>query len=94
MIRGVPQFDELYGQEVVIDTGAPYVFLGTLIATQAEFFVLTDCDAHDLRDTQTTREKYVLNSRKFGFAVNRNTIWVHRRDVVAISRLSDVVLED
>jgi hypothetical protein len=86
-----PQWKDLFGELVVLDLASPYVFLGRLVERQDEFLLLADADAHDLRDTQTTREKYVLACRGHGINPNRRWAWVSLREVVAVSRLNDVI---
>ena len=58
-----------------------------------EHLELTDADFHDLRDTQTSRENYVAASQTTGIKRNRKRLLVARGEVVAISRLEDVVDE-
>jgi hypothetical protein len=85
--------DEFLNQKVIIDCASMYVCLGTLLRTDDHFMELKNADIHDLRDTQTTRENYVAASRATGIKRNRKRALVSRRDVVAISRLEDVVDE-
>ena len=47
--------------------------------------------AHDLRDTATTREEYVVAARRHGVAPNRTKVFVRTGDVVSVSALSDVI---
>jgi hypothetical protein len=88
-----PSFDDLLGQNVVIDVSSPYVYVGRFVETRGEYLLLADADVHDLRDTSTTREKYVLAVRGHGVNANRRWVWVSRREVVGISRLDDVVAD-
>ena len=88
-----PLFDDLLGEVVVLDLSSPYVYLGRLAEMRGEYLLLSDADAHDLRDTATTREKYVLNARNHGVNANRRWVWVSRREIVGISRLDDIVNE-
>ena len=83
--------ERLRGKAVVLDLAARWVYLGTLKGWDALHFVLTDADAHDLRDTSTTREMYVLEAARHGVAANRKRVLVRRDDVVGISRLGDVL---
>lgn len=85
--------DSLLGEVVVLDLASPYVYLGRLVSVDAEHLVLEEADCHDLRDTTTTREKYVLDCRRHGFGPNRRQVWVNRREIVGVSRLEDVVEE-
>lgn len=83
--------EELIGALVVIDVVSPYVYLGKLVEHRADFLLLDDVDVHDLRDVNTTREKYVLDSRVHGIRANRRRVWLSLREVVGISRLDEVL---
>ena len=84
---------ELIGQQVVIDLRSEYVCLGTLTRADDHFLELKNADLHDLRDTDTTRELYVAESWATGIKRNRKRLLLVRREVVAITRLEDVVGE-
>ncbi|HJT30599.1 MAG TPA: hypothetical protein VJ783_00935 [Pirellulales bacterium] len=88
-----PKFEQLSSELVVLDLSSQFVYVGRLVELQGDFLVLAEADAHDLRDSATTREKYVLAARDHGINVNRRWVWVSRREVVGISRLADVVGE-
>ena len=83
----------LEGELVVLDLSSPYVYLGRLVSDRGDCLVLEDVDAHDLRDTATSREKYVLDCRMHGIHANRRKVWVRKSDVVAVSRLDDVLVD-
>jgi hypothetical protein len=83
---------EMIGQEVVVDVASPYVFLGTLIGEDRHYLILDDADAHDLRDTNTSRELYIVETRRLGIRSNRKRVWVRLSEVVSISALADVVI--
>ena len=85
--------DELIGVKVVIDLRSPYVCLGTLLRAGEHFVELRNADLHDLRDTDTTRELYVAESRATGIKRNRKRLLLARAEIVAVSRLEDVVDE-
>lgn len=82
---------ELIGQKVVVDMRSTYVCLGTLENADEHFLQLRSADLHDFRDTQTSREIYVADSNATGIKRNRKRVLVSRADMVAISRLEDVV---
>src|SRR4051794_29773015 len=84
---------ELVGQAVVVDLSSPFVCLGTLTRVDDHFLELKNADLHDLRDTETTRENYVAASKGTGVKRNRKRVYLVRREVVAVSRLADVVDE-
>lgn len=85
--------DEFLGESVVVDLRSRYVCLGTLKKSGTVFLELHDADLHDLRDTETTRELYVAESYATGIKRNRRRVLVAVADVVAISKLADVVDE-
>lgn len=87
-----PILDALLGREVVIDVSSPYVYVGKLTDADAKYFVLEHADVHDLRDTTTTRENYVVDSRRLGVRTNRERVLVRVDEVVSISALDDVIV--
>jgi ABC-type microcin C transport system duplicated ATPase subunit YejF len=86
-----PMLTEMVGAKVVIDLQSPFVALGTLQRIDEQFLELRNADLHDLRDTDTTRENYVAESRATGVKRNRRRLVLFRHEVVAIARLDDVV---
>jgi hypothetical protein len=85
--------EELVGLKVVIDFRSEFVALGTLKRIDAEFLELKNADLHDLRDTDSTRELYVVGSAKTGIKRNRKSVLISRRDIIAVARFEDVALE-
>jgi hypothetical protein len=86
-----PLLTSLLEKEVVLDVAGPYVFLGRLVGGDEKYLALADADVHDLRDTATTREEYVIAARRHGVAPNRTRVFVRTADVVSISALKDVI---
>jgi small nuclear ribonucleoprotein (snRNP)-like protein len=84
---------ELVGEKVVIDLRSTFVCLGMLAGVDEHFLELKNADLHDLRDTQSTREIYVAESVATGIKRNRKRVLISRPEVVAISRLDEVVDE-
>src|SRR5688500_20282235 len=66
-----PLIAGLVGREVVLDVAGPYVYIGRLTGGDEKSLLLEDADVHDLRDTATTREEYVVAARRHGVAPNR-----------------------
>jgi small nuclear ribonucleoprotein (snRNP)-like protein len=85
--------DEFLEARVVIDLVSPYVCLGRLVKYDDHFLEMRNADLHDLRDTDTTRELYVIDSVATGIKRNRKRVLIRRSEVVAISKLEDVVDE-
>ena len=85
--------DEFIESKVVIDLVSPYVCLGKLARYDDHFLEVKNADLHDLRDTETTRELYIADSVATGIKRNRKRVLIRRSEVVAISKLEDVVDE-
>src|SRR6266851_10073021 len=91
---GAPvMLEEMIGEKVVVDLRSEYVALGTLLRVDEHFLELRNADLHDLRDTDTTRELYVVESHATGINRNRKRLLIVRAEMVAIARLADVVDE-
>jgi len=84
-------WEALVGKVVVVDTDSRFVYLGTLDRVEAEFLVMKDVDAHDRRESPSTKEQYVMDTKKFGVKANRKEVSVRKALVISISKLDDVV---
>jgi hypothetical protein len=83
----------LCGQEIVIDTDGPIVYIGRLDGVGEHGFWLTDADIHDCRDGHATKDEYVLDVRRAGITANRKRIFVMTRTTISVSALVDIVDE-
>jgi hypothetical protein len=79
------------GETVVTDFRSPFVAIGVLTDLGQDYLELTDADMHDLRDTETGRELYVVKAARFGVQANRRRLLVRHDDVLGVAKLSDVV---
>ncbi len=86
---GIPA--ELIGRNVVLDLSSPYVCVGVLEGADHRYLVLVEADLHDLRDSKTTREHYLVQCQRVGVRVNRQRVYVRREEVVSLSALDAVV---
>lgn len=82
---------EFLKRNVVIDADSTYVFVGNLVAVHEKTIELANADVHDFRDSKTTRELYVLDSKVHGIRTNRKRVLIPMRQVVSVSLLDDVV---
>lgn len=82
----------LLGRHVVIDVASQFVYLGKFVELDHKYLVLVDADVHDLRDTSTNRENYVVDSRRFGIRKNRERVLVKLGEVVSVSAMDDVIV--
>ncbi|MBN2125686.1 MAG: hypothetical protein JW821_15420 [Deltaproteobacteria bacterium] len=76
---------------VVVDTSTHFIFIGKLLEVGDYFLTLGDADAHDRRESPSTNEKYILESKKFGVRCNRKIVHVRLGEVISISALDDVI---
>jgi small nuclear ribonucleoprotein (snRNP)-like protein len=81
----------LVGRIVVVDTDSMFVYLGTLDRVEDQFVVLKDVDAHDRRESPSTKEQYIMDTKKFGVKPNRREVNIRKQMVVSISKLDDVL---
>ena len=83
--------EEFLGQIVVVDTAAPYIYIGTLARVGEHFLTLEDVDVHHVEPGGASKEVYALTARKHG--VNRNRLSTKIRvDIIAsVSLLKDII---
>jgi hypothetical protein len=79
------------GQLVVCDLAEPYLVIGRLESCGPDHLAFAEADLHDHREANSTKEVYALESRQLGVRANRRRVTVPRRQLVAISRLDDLV---
>lgn len=84
-------FQQMKGQEVILDVLGMFVYVGTLTDSSNHYYILENADVHDLRDSSTTRELYVLEAKKHGVRPNRKKVLVRKNEVISISLLADVI---
>jgi hypothetical protein len=83
--------EALEGRQVVLDLASQYVILGTFRGRDAHHYIIDNADVHDLRDTTTSRELYVLDAKRHGINANRKRVLVRMDGVVSLSNLADVI---
>jgi hypothetical protein len=90
-LTSLPLPPELQGAQVVIDTDAPYSFIGRLEDADARFLRLALADVHALKTSARSVEAYAVEAKKIGIRPNRRTVWIRWERVVSVSRLEDVI---
>jgi hypothetical protein len=84
---------EMLGEQVVLDTLTPILYIGTLEKVTEAAFILQDTDLHDCRDGHANKETYLAEAHRSGTPVNRRRVVVMRSAVISVSRLADVVAD-
>jgi len=82
---------EWIGETVVVDFRSPMLAIGKLERADDDLLEMHDADLHDLRDTDTTRELYVVKAARYGVQANRQVLLVRIDDVLGVAKLDDVV---
>lgn len=83
--------EQFQDKEVVIDVEAMFVYAGQLTDISEKTITLLNADVHDLRDSNTTRERYVLDTKIDGIRSNRKKVLISRSQILSISLLKDVM---
>lgn len=76
---------------IVVDTSTHFVFIGKLVEASDDFVTLADADIHDRRESPSTNEKYIMDSKKLGVRPNRQLVHIRYSEVVSVSALDDVI---
>ena len=82
----------LIGEQVLIDSKGWFFYAGTLESVDRDWLTLTECDMHDHRESNSTREVYIMEIAKYGIRKNRNRVLVRLREVMSISRLAEITI--
>ncbi len=80
----------LIGHVVVCDLDESYLVIGTLQTADAQHLGFSEADLHDHRESNCTKDVYLLETRQLGVRFNRRQVAVPRARVLAISRLEDI----
>ena len=83
--------NEFINKIVVLDVESMYVYIGTLKSVSDKTVALSNADVHDLRDSKTTRERYILDTRLHGLRTNRTGVLVSRSQIVSVSLLDEII---
>jgi len=77
-------------QKIVVDTRSSWVFIGVLENVFEDAIELSAVDVHESHDTHTSKEVYVLDSRRSGIKSNRDRVFINLDYLVSFSPLDDV----
>lgn len=77
-------------KKIVVDTRSSWIYIGTLESIGKNSIELSDVDVHDSKDTPTTKEIYLLDSKKTGIKSNRDRTFVSLDYIISFSPLKDV----
>lgn len=86
----IDPMDELSGEIVVLDTASPIIYVGKLQRVTPHILELCEADVHDMNDSRSTKDFYLLQTRDLGVRPNRAKVLIHRSHVISVSRLNDI----
>ncbi len=78
------------GKTIVLDTCSSWIYLGRLEQVSDHSVILSNADAHDINDTDASKEFYIYDAKTAGIKPNRESISVNLAYVVSFSRLKDI----
>lgn len=80
------------GKDVILDTRGELLYMGRLEHVGEWFLTLVDADVHDLSDSRTRKDVYLIEAARYGLKKNRHQVMVRSREVVSLSRLDQVIV--
>jgi small nuclear ribonucleoprotein (snRNP)-like protein len=80
------------GKDVVLDTRGELLYIGRLEHVGEWFLTLVDADVHDLSESRTRKDVYLIEAARFGVKKNRHQVMVRTREVVSLSTLEQVIV--
>lgn len=80
------------GKDVVLDTRGELLYIGRLERVGEWFLTLADADVHDLTDSRTRKDVYLIEAARFGVKKNRHQVMVRSREIVSLSTLEQVIV--
>ena len=86
-------FERMLNEQIVLDTGTPILYIGTLLEYTEDVFVLADADMHDCREGHANKEVYLAETHGEGITVNRRNVVVMRSAIISVSRVTDIVVD-
>jgi hypothetical protein len=78
-------------KKVVIDTSTSWIYIGTLIDEDNDYFYLEEVDAFDISETSLSKQEYLMMVKKDGVVPNRKNVKILKSKVVGISLLKDII---
>lgn len=84
--------DEFLGKVVVLDTDAPFTYIGTLRAHDDRYYRLRDVNIYHRGEARISGEQYLVECARLGHVAHRNEVLVRVARVVSLSPLAAVVV--
>jgi len=85
-------FLKFIGQQVVVDTPYSILYLGTLEKENEDTIEIFDVDVHDMTESLTSKEQYIMEAARDGIKSNRRHCTIKQTAIISISLLSDILI--
>ena len=85
------ELEKFKGKKIVVDTSTSWVYIGELKEVLKSCIVMVDVDVHDNSDVSSSKERYVLDSRRTGVKNNREEVIVNLDFIISFSPLEKVI---
>jgi hypothetical protein len=82
--------DDYSGDLVVCELSDLYIAIGRLVDHSTLHLRLEEVDLHDHREANSTKDVYLIETKRYGIRANRARVDIPRGLLVAICRLDDV----
>ncbi|MFH1351513.1 MAG: hypothetical protein ABII26_11370 [Pseudomonadota bacterium] len=90
-VRKAEEILRYQDQYIVVDTATHFIFIGRLRDISDFFITLSDADVHASRESPSMKEKYIIDSKKYGVRINRKQVHIRLEEVISFSSLNDVI---
>ncbi len=86
-----PVIESLIGQQVVVDTKGPFLYIGTLEKLTGNALLLAEVDVHHTGESSTSNDLYLVETARHGVRASRRSVYVLSKEIVSISPLSAII---
>ena len=80
------------GEMVIVDTTGWLIYAGRVEAVGQDWLTLADCDVHDHRESNSTRDIYIMEIAKHGVRKNRERVLLKMNEISSVSLLADITV--
>ncbi|MBI3097635.1 MAG: hypothetical protein HYY93_05220 [Planctomycetes bacterium] len=84
-------WERFVGREVIIDTSSHFLFIGTLREVDSAFVTLGLSDVHDRSESSSSKEKYTMDTKKYGLKADRKSVSIRIENIICVSPMEDVI---
>jgi len=87
-------YSKFLSKQIVVDVSGNFIYLGTLSKVQESWIELENVDIHDMLDSSSNKEAYIISAKITGIRANRRNISIDKDKIISISLFSDIISRD